>query len=164
MDPVADSDISTFLPNMAGLLRFSMNIWNAFYGEHPEHRVCWHLVVQTTEDLMGTFVFEAGGSGLIPSGCLSSIPPSQRHNHQPTIGFYPLISGPRFPTAEELSDGCASCHTLSRDRYDGSHCGNPCPHSKSRMPEDFASLNCRDLHIAQAVHWPEYARPCIEPH
>ncbi|KIK38557.1 hypothetical protein CY34DRAFT_809234 [Suillus luteus UH-Slu-Lm8-n1] len=68
---------------MAGLLRFSRNVWNAFYGGHPKHRVCGHLVVQTIEDLMGTFVLEAGGGGLITSGCLSSTPPSQRHNHQP---------------------------------------------------------------------------------
>lgn len=81
MNPVAD--ISIFFPNMGVLLRFSRNIRNAFYGENPKHRVCGHLVVQTTEDLMGTFVFEVGGGGLITSGYLSSTPPSQRHNHQP---------------------------------------------------------------------------------
>ncbi|KAG2031607.1 hypothetical protein BDR03DRAFT_1015937 [Suillus americanus] len=38
MDPVAD--ISRFLPNMVDIRLLSMNIWDAFSGEHPEQRVC----------------------------------------------------------------------------------------------------------------------------
>ncbi|KAG2355634.1 hypothetical protein BDR07DRAFT_519194 [Suillus spraguei] len=62
---------------------------------------------QTTEGLIGTFVFGAGGNGLLTCGCLPSpIPPRQRHNHHP----HAFASRHCFPTA---SDGRASFHLLS---------------------------------------------------